>query len=124
MTYLYKLLNLNYNHFLPNTSHFQIICYGLATNYLGVGIWVVLLVSTHILKQTNSRCSGPQLIRGQLYSHSECIINVYTQLGAQHSHRGSYRNFSTSKYVEEVIVGDELDEGNLSLAAGAGEDKS
>ena len=83
-----------------------------------------LSVSTQISKQANSRFSGPQLIRGQLYSHSECIINVYTQLGAQHSHRGSYRNFSTSKYVEEVIVGDELDEGNLSLAAGAGEDKS
>ena len=27
ITYLYKLLNLNYNNFLPNTSHFKIICY-------------------------------------------------------------------------------------------------
>ena len=27
ITYLYKLLNLNFNYFWPNTSHFKIICY-------------------------------------------------------------------------------------------------
>ena len=27
ITYLYKLLNLNYDHFWPNTSHFKIICF-------------------------------------------------------------------------------------------------
>ena len=27
ITYLHRLLNLNYNHFWPNTSHFKIICY-------------------------------------------------------------------------------------------------
>ena len=31
---------------------------------------------------------------------------------------GSYTNFDTSKYIEEVIDMDELDEGNLSAAAG------
>ena len=29
----------------------------------------------------------------------------------------SYRNFSTGKYVEEVIEVDELDEGNISAPA-------
>ena len=31
---------------------------------------------------------------------------------------GSYANFDTSKYIEEVIEVDELKEGNLSAAAG------
>ena len=31
---------------------------------------------------------------------------------------GSYTNFNTSKYIEEVIEVDELNKGNLSVAAG------
>ena len=31
---------------------------------------------------------------------------------------GSYANFNTSKYIDEVIEVDELEEGNLSAAAG------
>ena len=31
---------------------------------------------------------------------------------------GNNANFDTSKCIEEVIEGDELDEGNLSAAAG------
>ena len=52
-----------------------------------VGWLVGWLVSTQISKQANSRLSGPWLITGQLYSHSRCIVHVYTQLGAQHSQK-------------------------------------
>ena len=55
---------------------------------------------------------------------------VYTQLGAQHSKKlsrkfgmnvyiagESYRNFSTSRYVEEVIEVDEIDQGNFIFSS-------
>ena len=63
--------------------------------------------------------SGPWLIRGQLCSHSRCLVHVYTQPGARAStlQGGSYANFNTSKYIDEVIEVDELEEGNIYAAA-------
>ena len=109
--------------------------YGSATNYLGLGyVLVGWLLSTQMSKHAISRLSRPWLITEQLHSHCRCIDHVYTQMGAHNSQKlrrkigmcvdiaeGSYTNFNTSKYVEEVIEVDELNEGNLSAAAG--EDK-
>ena len=82
-------------------------------------------MSTQISKQVNSHLSGPWLIRGQLYGHNQCIVHVYTQLGARHRKfgmsvniaGGSNTNSNKSKYVEDVIEMDELNKGNLSSAA-------
>ena len=76
-----------------------------------------------VSKQAHSPLSGLCLIMGQLYSHSWCIVPVHTQLNAQHGQSvdiggGSYTNFNRSKYVVEDIEVNELDEDNLSTAAG------
>ena len=91
--------------------------------------------TTHLSKQANSLLSGPWLIRGQLYSHSRCIVystcvhttgcTAQSEIEQENWHErqncwGSYKNLHTSKYVEEVI---EVDELNEVLSSAAGEDK-
>ena len=114
------------------------VFYGSATNnlelgYVSVGWLVGCWVPTQISNQAISCLSGPWLVTGKLFSHCQCIVHVHTHMGAraQHSQKLSRKicmsvniaggSFNTSKYIEQVIEVDELNEGNLSAAEG--EDK-
>ena len=57
ITYLYQLLNLNYNHFWPNKSHFKIICYFWIVKSGSTISWNMRIISysLNISKNKNPR---------------------------------------------------------------------